>query len=138
MDILLLILHVISAGVLVGIVTLAIVLSFAKEITLERAKIYQLIGKIGFFAAGLVLISGIGLYLQEPDEFNKNIFFWVKIGLFVVDGIIATQIVDRKVKDAVLKKNGQLINQNKVTRWFWANLIIIISIITIGVFLVES
>lgn len=138
MGIILLTLHVIGAGILIGIITIAIALSFTKEISTERAKIYQLFGKIGFIAGMLLLATGIGLYLQEPDEFNESTFFWIKIGLFIVDGIIATQIVDRKVKEAVDRKNGQLIVQNKVTRWFWANLVILVSIITIGVFLVEG
>lgn len=136
MDILLLTLHVIGAGVLIGIIAIAIALSFTKEISLERAKIYQLFGKIGFIAGMVLLVTGVGLYLQEPDEFRNSTLFWVKIGLFIVDGIIATQIVDRKVRDAVAQRNGQLIIQNKVARWFWANLVILITIITIGVFLV--
>lgn len=138
MDITFLALHVVSAGVLIGIIVIAIAFSFVKEVSLERAKIYQLFGKIGFIAAMLVLVSGVGLYLQEPEKFNGSTIFWVKIALFLIDGAIATQIVDRKLRDAVAQKNGQLIVQNKVARWFWINLIILITIITIGIFLVEN
>ena len=136
-QVLFLVLHVIGSGLLVGVVVFSIILNIQNVVTQERLKIFQLIRDTGTYAAILQLVTGLVLYFQEPGEYNESTYFWIKIGLFVLDGIIAVIIIDRKTKNALATKTGETAPTSRMTIWLLANLVIIISIIALGVYIVE-
>ena len=138
MHLLFLILHVLGAGVLIGVVVFSVSLNIQKSVTPERIKMFLKIRNTGTYAAALMLVTGLVLYFQEPEEFNESVLFWVKIGLFVVDGIIAVLIIDRKAKNAIATNAGKPAPISNMTIWVLANLVIIFTIVTLGVMIVEK
>ena len=133
---LLLVLHIIGAGVMIGMITVALVISFSKTEIVGRWKLFGFFGKLGMIAAIWQLATGVGLYLLEPEQFKNNPLFWVKIGLFMLDGIIATQIVDRRVM-LITAKNEEKTPARVLSGAFLANFLILTLIITIGVFIAD-
>ncbi len=137
MHLLFLILHILGAGVLIGVVVFSVLLNIQGALTSERLKIFQTIRNTGTYAAVVMVITGLVLYFQEPEEFKDNILFWVKIGLFVLDGIIAVLIIDRKVKNAIADQTGKSKSTSNMTIWVLVNLVIIFTIVALGVLIVE-
>ena len=137
MHLLFLILHILGAGVLIGVVVFSVILNIQGTLTSERLKIFQIIRNTGTYAAVVMVITGLVLYFQEPEEFKDNILFWVKIGLFVLDGIIAVLIIDRKVKNAIADQTGKSKSTSNMTIWVLVNLVIIFTIVALGVLIVE-
>lgn len=131
----LLILHIIGAGVLVGMIAVALMIIFSKTVIVDRWKLFGMFGRLGMIAAGWQLLTGIGLYLLEPDNFKSSTLFWVKIGLFVLDGIIATQIVDRRVRS--VSTNKESASAGILSTAYLANFLIISAIITLGVLIAD-
>src|SRR3989338_7226040 len=97
MHALFLILHIVGAGVIIGVVVF-VLLNIKEGVSQERLKIFQMMRLTGTIAAGWLLATGLVLYFQEAEELKGNILFWIKMGLFVLDGIIAVLIIDCKVK----------------------------------------
>ena len=77
------------------------------------------------------------MYFQEKDEFEDSKIFLVKIVLFILDGIVALLIIDRRIKAIEAKSKGE-INLEKTYLWNLLSLLIIVSVITLGVFLTEG
>ncbi|HLC38728.1 MAG TPA: hypothetical protein VJJ80_01185 [Patescibacteria group bacterium] len=98
MHALFLILHIVGAGVIIGVVVFSVLLNIKEGVSQERLKIFQMMRLTGTIAAGWLLATGLVLYFQEAEELKGNILFWIKMGLFVLDGIIAVLIIDRKIK----------------------------------------
>ena len=123
MHTLFLILHIIGAGVIIGVVVFSILLNINERVSEERLKIFQMVRLTGTIAAGWLLATGLVLYFQEAEELKSNILFWIKMGLFVLDGIIAVLIIDRKVKKVPVPN---------LTVWAIINALIIFAIVTLG------
>src|SRR3972149_7792733 len=103
MHMLFVILHIIGAGVLIGVVIFSVLLNIKEGISEERLKIFQMVRTTGTFAAAWLLATGLVLYFQEAEELKNNVLFWAKMGLFVVDGLIAVLIIDRKLKKSSVR-----------------------------------
>lgn len=125
-----LILHILGAGVLVGVVffSLVLVLKPSPDTTLLK-----LIRPFGLYAAIWQLVTGVILAVPEWGKFGHSKIFWLKIGLFVVDGIIAERLINQKLR---LAETGQTTPNLKL--WSWLSLLVIFTIVALGVILVES
>lgn len=135
MHILLVILHIVGAGVLVGVVVFSLIIS-RKALSPELQKIAVMMRNLGTAGAAWQLVTGLVLYFEEPEEFRESAIFWVKIGLFVLDGLVAVLIIDRKIKSA--SQQGQPASIPGLPLWALVNLVILLSIIVLGVLLVEA
>jgi uncharacterized membrane protein len=133
----LLTLHVVGAGILAGGVVFSIILAIKGQIGIERLKIIQSIRNISIGAVALQVVTGFILYSLGADEFKRNLFFWIKMALFVLDGIIAVLIVDRKIKLISAASATSPIALGKIPLWLLVNLVIVLSIITLGVMITE-
>ena len=123
MHTLFLILHIIGAGVIIGVVVFSILLNIKEGVSQERLKIFQMVRLVGTIAAGWLLATGLVLYFQEAEELKGNILFWIKMGLFVLDGIIAVLIIDQKIKKAPVPN---------LTVWVIINAIVLFAIVVLG------
>ncbi len=123
MHTLFLILHIIGVGVIIGVVVFSILLNIKEGVSQERLKIFQMVRLTGTIAAGWLLTTGLVLYFQEAEELKGNILFWIKMGLFVLDGIIAVLIIDQKVKKTPIPN---------LTVWAIINAIVIFAIVVLG------
>lgn len=137
MTIFILILHILGSATLFGIVLISIILVFRQgPLKPEHLHLLGLSKIIGPIAAGVQLLTGLYLYYQNPEEFRHNTLFWVKIALFVVDGLVAVLLVDREVRMLTARGGGPL--RGRLPFFILANLVILLTIIAIGVILVEN
>ena len=123
MHALFLILHIVGAGVIIGVVVFSVLLNIKEGVSQERLKIFQMMRLTGTIAAGWLLATGLVLYFQEAEELKGNILFWIKMGLFVLDGIIAVLIIDQKIKKAPVPN---------LTVWAVINAIVLFAIVVLG------
>ena len=118
-----LILHLIGAGVIIGVVVFSVLLNIKDGVSQERLKIFRMVRLTGTVAAGWLLATGLVLYFQEADELKGNILFWIKMGLFILDGLIAVLLIDRKIKQQPIPN---------LTVWAIINAVIILAIVVLG------
>ena len=130
-------LHVVGAGLMLGVVFFALVIVFPKVIDASRAALLKTVLKFGTVGAVWQTITGLILYFGEADEFKNSRIFWLKMVLFVADGILALLIIDRKIKAAEMQNQSaqDKINLGKLPLWSLASLMIILTVIILGVFL---
>lgn len=133
-----LILHVIGTGVFIGIVVFSFLLSLKKPITQESLRIFQTMARLGPVAAVLQILTGIYLFFQDPGEFKESVLFWVKMAIFVISGLIALLIVDRRVKRALAEQGGQVTHVGNLSFWTFVNLVFILTIVALGVIIAKQ
>lgn len=135
METLFLTLHIIGAGIFIGIVVFSLLLTVWKPFTQDSLRVILAIRSVGIYTAVLMLLSGIFLYFQNPDEFKTNILFWIKMGLFVFDGLFAILYVDRKINSNLSAQDNKQLSSRPWTFLIIINLIAIFTIVTLGVIL---
>lgn len=127
-----LILHVLGAGLLVGVVFFSLVLSIKKPLDIARLKIIKYVGNFGVYAAVWLLLTGAVLFWNEHQEFQAKRLFWIKMVLFVVDGIIAERLIRTKVESAIASNNPESVSKS-LPVWTYASALVIILIVSFGV-----
>lgn len=132
-----LVLHITGAGLMIGVIFCAFIIALKKTIDASKLSVLKYIFAFGTVGAIWQTVTGVILYLQEDGEFRDSKIFWAKIGLFVLDGIIALLIIDRRIKNTKAETKGS-INLGKTYLWILLSLLIIISIVTLGVFMTEG
>lgn len=130
-------LHVIGAGLMLGVVFFAFLIALKKTLDPSKLSVLKNIYVFGTVAAIWQAVTGVILYFQEDGAFRDSKIFWLKIGLFIFDGIIAMLVIDRKIKMVESESKGEVDLKNTYL-WNLLSLLIIISIITLGVFLTEG
>ncbi len=133
-----LLLHIIGAGILLGVVLFSLALSIRGSLTLERLKIIKLIRVFGPFGAGFLVLTGLYLYFTEADQLQENFLFWIKIALFLIDGTLALMVINRKIAFALAEQEkGGAVRENKLSFWILINTVFILTIISLGVVIAE-
>lgn len=130
---LILILHVLGAGLIIGIIFFSVILTFRPHLPPEKLSMLRWIGRFGMAASIWQLLTGIYLTSTEWSEFRDSRLFWVKMGLYVLEGIIAGLLIERRVKHASQENTGRGFG---LTFLLWS--VIILGIVIIGVLLVEG
>ncbi len=130
-------LHVIGAGLMFGVVFFAFLLVLEKNLDSVKLSVLKKIYVFGTAAAIWQLVTGIALYFQGDGEFVDSKIFWLKIGLFLLDGVIAVGIIDRKIKTIESGSKGNVDFKNTYL-WNLFSLLVVLTIITLGVFLTEG
>src|SRR3990170_5958969 len=91
------ILHLLGAGILIGLVVITALLAFKKSFSLQTLAVLNQVKWLGPFFSGLQLVTGLFLYWEDRDELNDNPLFSTKIGLYVIEGTLAGLVIDRRV-----------------------------------------
>lgn len=130
-----LITHIIGAGIIIGGIVLTLVLLSSKKITSYTLSMLATFGEVIKYASMAQLVTGAILYLHETDKFRPNKFFWLKLVLYVISGILGGAIIQKQVKKLQNEDQPQTKNIHIL---FFVQLVIILLIVTIGVFLAES
>lgn len=125
-----LILHILGAGVLIGVVFFSLVLVLKPSTDTSQLR---LVRPFGLYAAIWQLATGVMLAFPEWSKFGHSKVFWVKMAFFVIDGIIAERLINRKLQ---LAENNQLSPDIKL--WSWLSLLVVVTIVALGVILVEG
>ena len=132
------ILHVIGAGILIGIVFLSLVIAAKPNLQAEDIKWLKYIRSYGIYAAFLLLISGIYLAIDHWDHVAKNPLFWSKMALFLIDGFIAERIIAQKMNRVLASNNIDEDARRGLPLWTKVSALVIFSIVTIALFLANS
>jgi uncharacterized membrane protein len=130
-----LILHVLGATILVGGTVFSIFFLSKKSLPLDFIKQVLVFGEFMKYAALSQLITGSILFMHEPDKFRGNKFFWLKLALYVISGILAGKVMKGK---AIEIQKGKKSSIKGIYKWFLFHLLILLAIVSIGVLLVES
>lgn len=128
-------LHIIGSGIMLGVVFTSLIIVFKKTLSQESIGILKRIRLFGTIGAVWQVITGLILFFQEKGEFIESTIFWVKMGLFVLDGVFAVLIIGSKIKKAEAQAKGQTLDVSGVPLWAMVSLVIILTIIILGVFL---
>jgi len=131
-------LHVIGSGIMLGVVFTSLIIVMKKTLSQESVGILKKIQLFGTLGASWQVITGLILFFQEKGEFIESTLFWVKMGLFVLDGVIALLIIGRQIKKAESLRKGQTLNVSSVPLWAMTSLVIISTVIILGVFLMGA
>lgn len=138
MELTVLILHILGAGVLLGLVVLSAVIVFLNGLSEAMLKILEKTRWLGPGFSLWMLLTGAALYSFEPEEFRQSKIFWTKIGLYVVEGLVAALVIDAKIKRE--KAAGvDVVSTAKKLRWAYVvHASLIIAIIALAVIMVET
>lgn len=134
-----LILHVLGAGLVLGIVILSVAAVIKPPMTPRALDRLEFIGRFGLWGSAWQFLTGAILFLQERGEFNHNPVFWTKIGLYVVEGILASQLLQRQARTTTMAlANGQTVTAGGLRAVLWAHAGLIIAIAVLGIWLVSG
>lgn len=132
MHLFILTLHILGAGILIGLVVITFLIAFRLDFSTRSLDFLNKIKYLGPGISTLQFATGAYLYWVERDEFNENRLFWAKIIVYLIEGSLAGLIIDRKVKQA--KAKGDDPKLLSTLRWLYAvHALLIIVITVIGV-----
>lgn len=131
---LVLLLHLLGAGVLIGIVFFALVFSYAKPSTPEKLQTAATIAGFGKYASIWQLLTGLYLAWQNWGDIHAITWFWLKLVLFVLAGPTAELLIKRKV---ALAGQGDVASLKTVRLGAWLLVAMVLAIVTVGFALVE-
>ena len=126
-------LHVLGAGLVLGVSFFCVMLMYRKEWSTEQLARFVYIGKFGKWFSGLQFLTGIILVINEWDEFKESKIFWIKMGLYLFEGIFAGFLIEKKAKSL---QTGA--SQKSYTIGLASQFLLILIIMSLGVFLVEG
>lgn len=132
-----LILHVLGAGVVLGIVFLSVLAVLKPQLTAQHLDRLHFVGRFGMFASGWQFITGAILYLMEQDELKGNRVLWIKLGLYVVEGTFAAMVLNRELKRQHLE-GEQTMPRGRLMMILSVHAILIFAIAALGVVVVEG
>lgn len=132
--IILLILHVLGAGVVIGIVFFSLVLAMhPRDWSAAALDRLHFVGRFGMWASAWMLVTGLILAFQDWDTLRVSRVFWGKMVAYAVEGIFAGTLITRLVRQA----KAELRPRNLGTMMLIHALLILL-IVSLGVLLVEQ
>lgn len=135
----LLILHVLGAGVVIGIVVLALVAVIKPPVTAQAMDRLHFVSRFGMGASIWQFLTGLIMSIQDWDEFRGNRLFWTKIILYVVEGALASRLLARQSRQTYEQTlNGQTTKGNRLRTTLSVHAGLIVAIAVIGVVLVSG
>ena len=124
-----LLLHLLGAGVLIGVAVFSVVLSVNKPVDQSRLQSIALIRLFGTFSVGLLIVTGIYLAWKHYGGWPTTPRFWIKMGLIVLDGILAQMIIKQKIDQAL---SGDEMSGKSLPLWTSVSALVILLIVTLG------
>lgn len=124
-----LLIHLISASVVMGIVFFSLVFSVNKPLDEDKLKAVSFIRKFGLHAMGIATISGIYMAYRNWDDLNSSPMFWLKIAIIGLDYFIAVRLINAKIAAGL---NGNLESTRGLATLTWISFIAFIAIFVIG------
>lgn len=125
-----LILHVLGAGVIIGIGVLALAIAKKKTLSPEEITRLQWVGKFGLPASIVQLVTGLYLASADWGTLHSSKIFWTKMIVFVLQGVIAGRFIAKKVKAAGEGKGG-------LFAILLLHSLMILTIVALGVMIIE-
>lgn len=120
--------HILGAGFSLAVAVFAAVFLIHKPFSKERFDIARTFIKATAVAIIWLIVTGAGLFTERPQNSASTILFWVKIGLSILDIILAFALVNRKLKNIGSEKTEKVVKPAPLLAWTIVNIIIIIAI----------
>lgn len=133
LHLLLLIAHVLGASIVIGVVFFSLVIQFPLPLDPAKKAWLHFIGRFGMWASAWQFLTGLGLYWLEHDELNQRGLFWIKIGMYLLEGTLAGLVIEKKYKQIDDPAAGRSLRGLVVLQ-----VALIVAIATIGVILVSG
>lgn len=130
-------LHILGSGIIIGGVFASLLILINERISKDNFEHLKFLWKFLTPTIGIQIISGIYLAASEWDKFGKNPLFWLKMGIFVIDGFFGGKILGDRIKGTTVS-NSKEIEIPGSHRLVWISFLIFLTVITLGVFLAES
>ncbi|HSX57949.1 MAG TPA: hypothetical protein VLE47_01595 [Candidatus Saccharimonadales bacterium] len=130
---LVLIIHVIGAGLIIGMAFTSLLVLTTKPFVPESMKVMQRFAKFGPFIFLTQLLTGLYLAWSEYDKFRGNPLLTAKLVLFL--GMAGASIYI--ARQAAAKAKAGTPPSPNIT-WAWISFLTILLIATFGVMLAES
>lgn len=139
MQIFILILHVLGAGILIGVSVFAFAAALRPPLTQQALDRMSFVWKFGMWASGAQFITGVLLIMQEPDELARHPLIWTKVILWMVEGMLASMVIAKQAKRAqqALASN-QPVRSAGLRVLLGLQLTIFVAIVALGVIVVEA
>jgi uncharacterized membrane protein len=133
----LIILHVFAAGIMLGLVMISVALALRKDFSAQMLSVMQKSRWLGPLASVLVFLSGAIMYSLEPDEFRTNWIFWIKMGLYFAEALIAAAVIDSQVRE-IVAGHSPAQRLRKLKGWYLVHAVLLLTITALGVMLTTS
>jgi|GEM_PF-2567177 len=133
MDALLLTLHLLGVGVLIGVVVITFFIGLKGEFSRELTVNFIKLRKIGSGGAALAILSGLLMAVPYYEGLLRSPLFLTKLALVFSDGVISQLIILPKLKE-VLKTHRYAEAPKAIAFWSLVSLIIVVTIVAISVF----
>ena len=124
-----LLLHLLGAGVLIGVALFSIALTVSQPLDQSRLLTIVLIRRFGTYSVGLLIITGIYLAWQHFGGWPTSVRFWTKMGLIVLDGVLAQVVIKQKIARAI---SGDNTAASSLPLWTSISALVILLIFTLG------
>lgn len=138
MEITLLILHILGAGLLIGLVVITTIIVFMRDLSDGMLRTLLKVRWLGLAGSVWQLVTGGALYYLEREELNDSKIFWTKLGLYVLEGIIISLVIDRKIKRERASGSDVVAATKKLRFAFLFHALLIIAIVILGVLLANA
>lgn len=125
-------LHILGAGLVVGVVFLSLWLLYLPAQSSDGLRIFQIARNAGSVGAGLAILSGIILAARYRIPLIGNYLFDAKLILVLIDGLIAQGVIKRQLARAV-DSDGKSGLSNNLRAWAWLSVLVTIAIVAISV-----
>lgn len=134
-----LILHMLGAGLTLGIVLLSLFAVIRPPVTTTAIEHLKFAGKFGMGASAWQFISGLMLVMPEWNEFRGNTLFWTKILIYTLDGFLASMLLAKQAKRAAQNvATGNATTGAGLRNVAWVHALLIMAVAVIGVILVSG
>lgn len=133
------ILHVFGAGLLIGIVFLSVFAVFKPPLSSRSMDRLSFVGKFGMWTSVWLFATGFFLAYQDWDEFRSSRVFWIKMSLYIVEGTLASLLINKQVKlSEAQTANGGTVQSGALRMSLVIQAALILAIAALGVVLVSG
>lgn len=129
--------HVLGAGVLVGAVLTSVLAISRQDFSGATLKAFGVIKDLIPKAVIVQVLTGAYLLYLEWDELAMDYVFWAKMGLFIVSGILANGVLNKRVAEA--KSEDEAVKAFRDTYGLRViDLLILITVAALGAYIAHS
>lgn len=133
------ILHVFGAGLVIGIVLLALYSVIKPPVTAQAMDRLHFVSRLGMWGSMWQFGTGLILAYQDWGEFRASKIFWTKMALYVIEGSLASMLLGRQSKRTWEQTaNGQTTSGSPLRMTLAIHAVLILAIAALGVVLVSG
>jgi len=122
--------HILVAGILLACLVFAIIFLLQKPFSKERLGNIRAAINIGTVAIVIETLTGGFLFADRPQTGISTVLFWAKIALYVLDIILGSVWVNRKLQTT---DDGSSSRPTALIVWTVVNILLTIGVIIVSI-----